>query len=100
METTHPKLRPANKVLRNKYGRAMRSYEILELFGLPPTSPIPPKFRAYKRIDGVKVLIIPRGKRAIKRRVLAQCPTCFKQVCAGHLHQHMKVHNDRTRGSI
>jgi hypothetical protein len=73
----------------------MRNDHILSLFDLPSNGHIPPNYRAYKRIGNVKVLIIPRGQRRIKRRVLAQCPKCFRQVCAGHLMQHMKVHNDR-----
>jgi hypothetical protein len=79
----------------------MRSDHILKLFNLPPNGPIPPSYRAYKRIGNVKVLIRPQHQWwRIKRRVVAQCPKCFKVVCAGHLMQHMKVHNDRGTSKI
>jgi hypothetical protein len=80
--------------LRNKHGRQMASHEILPLFGLPRSSPIPPDFDDMRLIDNIMVHIFPRGKnpRNIKRRVVATCPHCFKFVCAGHLHQHLAMH--------
>jgi hypothetical protein len=79
-----------------KFKWQMRNDHILTIFGLPPSGPIPPKYHAYKRIGNIKVVIRPQNQWwRVKRRVVAQCPKCFRQVCAGHLHQHMKVHNDR-----
>ena len=78
--------------LNNQYGRQMQSYEILPLFGLKPTSPIPPDFVDQKRIGNVMVYIctIENAKRfPPNRRVTAECPYCGKFVCAGHLHQHL-----------
>lgn len=75
----------------------LRSDHILKLFGLPPNGHIPADYSDRKQIGNVTVEIFPRnhGSLTIKRRVVAYCPVCAKQVCAGHLHQHMKVHNDR-----
>jgi hypothetical protein len=78
----------------------MRNDHILHLFGLQPGRHIPVNHKDKRMIGNVLVRIVPRGELNIKRRVIAHCPTCDKVVCAGHLHQHMKVHNDRTRGSI
>jgi hypothetical protein len=81
-------------MLKGKHGFQMMSHEILEIFGLKPHSPIPVDFEGSRVIDGVEVII--RAKRArdweIKRRVVARCPYCSTLVCAGHLHQHFKVH--------
>jgi hypothetical protein len=92
--SNHPEFRPASHVLRNKYGREMRSSEILAEFGLPPSGPIPKDYAAEKIIDGVVVHIVPRGSHKKKRRVLAECPICATLVCAGHLHQHFKIHKE------
>jgi hypothetical protein len=80
--------------LLNKRGWPMHSYEILTLFGLPPSGPIPPDYEDMRVIDNIMVHIFPRGKnpRNIKRRVVATCPHCFKMVCAGHLYQHLAMH--------
>jgi hypothetical protein len=75
-----------------KFKWQMRNDHILKLFGLPPSSPIPADYFASKKIGNVWVNIFPRGELHIKRRVVATCPHCLKMVCAGHLHQHMKVH--------
>lgn len=85
--------------LRTNGNRPMHSYQILRLFDLPPTSPIPVDYSAERTIGNVRVTIVPRGAGPINRRVIAYCPKCDKPVCAGHLHQHMKVHNDK-RGRI
>jgi hypothetical protein len=79
-------------MLKNKHGRQMMSYEILPLFGLPPSGAIPADMAAITEIDGVMVRIMPRGTAHIKRRVLAECPFCKRWVCAGHLDQHYKAH--------
>lgn len=77
----------------------MRNDHILTLFGLNPNSPIPPDYSAEKKIGNVWVFIYKKGEAKIKRRVVARCPhdDCHKLVCAGHLDQHMKVHNDKRR---
>ena len=79
--------------LKNVHGRKMRSDEILTLFGLPPSGPIPADHADERIIDGILVRIVPRGTANIKRRVIAKCPECKRFVCAGHLDQHYKVHN-------
>lgn len=77
----------------NGKGWPLRSHEILELFELPPTSPIPKNHIAFRTIGNVGVYILPCGLiDGLKRRVVAECPKCFKPVCAGHLHQHIKIH--------
>jgi hypothetical protein len=82
--------------LSDSRGWPLRSHDILKLFGLPPSSPIPPAYTAAKIIDNVLVMIVPTGALAPdggpNRRVVAKCPACAKLVCAGHLSQHMKVH--------
>jgi hypothetical protein len=78
----------------------LRNDHILALFDLPPNGPIPPNHSDKRQIGNITVQIVPRGALKIKRRVVAQCPTCFKWVCAGHLWQHMKVHNDRRASKI
>jgi hypothetical protein len=83
-----------------KFKWQMRNDHILTLFGIPAHGHIPPDMFAYKVIGNVQVMIVPLGYFKIKRRVVAFCPKCKKIVCAGHLDQHMKVHNDRTRRCI
>lgn len=83
--------------LRTNNGWSMRSDHILRIFGLSPSGPIPPNYSAGMYIRNVLVEIHPRGALRIKRRVVAHCPKCQKIVCAGHLEQHMKVHNGEER---
>jgi hypothetical protein len=83
-----------------KFKWQMRNDHILKLFDLPSNGHIPPNHSDKRQIGNVTVQIVPRGTMKIKRRVVAQCPTCFRWVCAGHLNQHMKVHNDRRTSKI
>ena len=78
--------------LKDGRGFPLRSHDILALFGLKPSSPIPADYMARMAIGGVQVAIVPRGTAAIKRRVLAECPSCGRWVCAGHLDQHLRRH--------
>jgi hypothetical protein len=80
--------------LRGPNGYPLRSSDILALFGLPPNAAIPADYAASQEINGVLVTIRPKDRSdfEIKRRVVATCPVCAALVCAGHLHQHMRVH--------
>jgi hypothetical protein len=99
METEHIEIQNNLRYIDKRYSNRswpLRNDHILELFGLPPNSPIPPNHRDEKRIGNIKVFIVPQGTIHIKRRVVAQCPNCYKLVCAGHLFQHLKVHNRKS----
>jgi hypothetical protein len=78
-----------------KHGRHMDSGDILAEFGLRPRTAIPKDYMDAKEIDGVVVMILPQGVAPIKRRVVALCPECAMMVCAGHLHQHYKIHKEK-----
>jgi hypothetical protein len=80
--------------LTDERGWPLRNDKILSFFGLPPSVHIPKDMEATRMIGNVKVRIVRPGQLPIKRRVVADCPVCKKTVCAGHLHQHMKVHNN------
>jgi hypothetical protein len=91
---------PVRENLTTEHGWPMRNDHILHLFGLPSNHPIPPDYEDIKLIGNVWVRIYPRGQAHIGRRVVAECPKCERLVCAGHLMQHMKVHNDRGASKI
>lgn len=85
-----------------------RSSHILQAFGLKPSSPIPANYAGNRTLGNITVSIVTKewmqanagttyrwgGKtyKMPRRRVMACCPVCGIYVCAGHLHQHMKVH--------
>jgi hypothetical protein len=74
-------------------GWQLRSYEILPMFGLEPNSAIPRDFEATICIGDTMVRILRRDdvkQTGVKRRVQAYCNGCGLNVCAGHLHQHLK----------
>jgi hypothetical protein len=78
--------------------RAFRSYEILREFearGYPVKEghPIPPDLSATINIQGVTVIIRPKKKRGMEKRVFAVCPDCDREIEAGHLHQHSQAHH-------
>jgi hypothetical protein len=79
-----------------KDGMPMDTHDMMEAFGLPPNSPIPPHHTDVRLVGEVWVQIIARDQKGKKgglgfpnRRVIATCPICSEQVCAGHLHQHV-----------
>jgi hypothetical protein len=93
MKTEHTVIEVRDN-LRTTHNWLLRNDQILTLFGLPPNTAIPADYQAEKFIGNVRVMIVPRGSLSIRRRVVAQCPTCSRLVCAGHLDQHMKVHKN------
>jgi len=91
--------REPGKNLTDKNGWPLRNSDILRIFGLPSTSPIPPMYQGCRTIGDTYVIIIAQSMMGTydypKRRVLALCNTCQTLVCAGHLHQHLKIHNKK-----
>jgi hypothetical protein len=83
--------------LCGEHGRPLNNYKILTLFGLPPTSPIPPDFSDKKLIGDTMVYIRTQEQARnsrLKRRTVARCNKCGMLVCAGHLMQHVRSHKD------
>lgn len=80
------------------------NYTLLETLGVKrlPAAGLPPQL-----IQGIKVWAEPlRGEKPVRgkrhtHRLLAECPVCAKQMSAGRLHQHSKVHRKCERcGSV
>lgn len=88
------------------YGKGPQEYEmkagnrdVKEALGLSPTKHLPDE-GATGELNGVKIVVLPKGKTVkngkvvearsrIARRTFAECPSCKKLVCAGHLDQHV-----------
>lgn len=65
-------------------------------FGLRPADKWPDEGMPARIINGIRVYIAPKGfvhMRGLKRRCCAVCPTCGNPYDAGHLGQHMAIHN-------
>ena len=79
------------KYLKKANGWALNTRDVLALFGLPPSSPIPKEMEAEVTYeDGTKLKLLSQmvpGRRL--HRVIAECQDCKKWLPAGRLHQHV-----------
>lgn len=75
-------------------GWPVRNGTLIEALGLRPGHKLPEEGLEPVWVGNVRVRIWPRDPNKSRKahRTEAECPTCATWVCAGHLHQHMKIH--------
>jgi hypothetical protein len=74
--------------------RAMNHAQLCQALGLNPRKHLPDEGLPPRVLGNVLVWVVPRvpGTSQDARRTWCECPHCRKQLTAGKLQQHLKVH--------
>jgi hypothetical protein len=78
--------------LKNEHGRTAWAHQVIAMLGLDPKKDLPDAGVKPQTIQGIVIWVEPRVPGQFKIRVRACCPVCGREMSAGRLQQHSKIH--------